>query len=250
LKSKGIEVLTGFIEKEILPIIEPFSKFINEVMPFTILKTAMTLDGKIATVTNASRWISCEQSRKQVHQLRQMVSGILVGVDTIIYDDPLLNTRRKGKKNKDPLKIITDTRARIPLESKVFKHNPQLTILATTKLAEPEKLKEIERTGAQVLLCPVKNNKVDLFYLMKALGMMGIDSILIEGGSTLSFSMLTSGLVDKVISFISPKILGGKNAPTPVGGIGINNMEEAIQLKNWKIKKSGEDFLIEGYIEK
>ena len=248
LRSKGIEVMIGVMEDAVRKINETFIKFITTGIPFTILKTAMTLDGKIATVTNASQWISGELSRKYVHEMRQQISGIMVGVNTIIYDDPLLNTRRKGKKNKDPLKIVADTHGRIPLESKVLKHNPQFTILATTELAEKSKLNEIERTGAQTIICPLKEGKVDLAFLMKALGTMGLDSILIEGGSSIAFSAFTEGLIDKVFSFISPKILGGKNAPTPVGGQGIENMKEAIQIRNWKMRKVGEDFLIEGEV--
>jgi diaminohydroxyphosphoribosylaminopyrimidine deaminase/5-amino-6-(5-phosphoribosylamino)uracil reductase len=248
LHSKGILVQTGILEDEITRMNEVFVKFIKTGIPFCILKTAMTMDGKIATVTNASKWISGEQSRRYVHELRQQVSGLMVGVDTIIYDDPLLNTRRGKKKSKDPLKIITDTRCRIPLKSKVLTCNPQLTILATTDLADRSKLKELERLGVQTIICPVKEDKVDLAFLIRSLGIMGIDSILIEGGSMLAYSALTEQVVDKVTAFISPKILGGKFAPTPVGGDGIDKMHNAINVMNWKVRKSGEDFLIEGYI--
>jgi diaminohydroxyphosphoribosylaminopyrimidine deaminase/5-amino-6-(5-phosphoribosylamino)uracil reductase len=249
LLSEGIVVETGVLEKEITRMNEAFIKFTTTGTPFCILKTAMTLDGKIATVSNASKWISGEQSRKYVHELRQQVSGLMVGVDTVIYDDPLLNTRRSNKKSKDPLKIITDTRCRIPMESKALTCNPQLTILATTDLADKTKLKEIERLGCQIIICPVKDDKVDLAFLVQSLGIMGIDSILIEGGSMLAYSALTEQIVDKVTNFISPKILGGKLAPTPVGGEGIGMMNDAIQVLDWKIRKIGEDFLIEGYIK-
>ena len=147
-------------------------------------------------------------------------------------------------------KIIVDTRCRIPLKSKVLTINPQLTILATTDLADNSKLREIERLGAQTIICPVKNNKVDLAFLVHSLGIMGIDSIMIEGGSMLAFSALKEQIVDKVTHFISPRILGGKSAPTPVGGEGIDKINNAIQVKDWKMRKSGEDFLIEGYIKK
>jgi diaminohydroxyphosphoribosylaminopyrimidine deaminase / 5-amino-6-(5-phosphoribosylamino)uracil reductase len=248
LLSKGIKVQSGILDEEIKRINEVFIKFMTTGIPFCILKSAMTLDGKIATITNASRWISGEQSRRFVHELRQQVSGVMVGVDTVIYDDPLLNTRRGNKKSKDPLKIITDTKCRIPLESKALTHNPQLTILATTDLADKSKVKEIERLGAQILICPLKNDMVDLAFLVNSLGIMGIDSILIEGGSMLAFSALKERIVDKVTSFISPKILGGKLAPTPVGGEGIDKMNNAINVVDWKVRKSGEDILIEGYI--
>ena len=247
--SKGIAVRTGVLEIEISQMNEAFRKFIQTGIPFCNLKTAMTLDGKIATITNASRWISGEKSRRYVHELRQQSSGLMVGVDTIIYDDPLLNTRRGRRKSKDPLRIIADTRCRIPLTSKVLTHDPQLTIVATTAMAEKSRIREIERLGAQTLICPVKNNMVDLVFLVKSLGMMGIDSVLIEGGSTLAFTAITEGIVDKVTSFISPKILGGKLAPTPIGGEGIPGMNDAVAVSDWKFRRMGEDILVEGYFK-
>jgi diaminohydroxyphosphoribosylaminopyrimidine deaminase / 5-amino-6-(5-phosphoribosylamino)uracil reductase len=249
LKSAGIEVKAGVLEDRISTMNESFTKFITTGKPFCTLKTAMTLDGKIATVSNASKWISCEKSRRFVHELRQQAGGILVGVDTVIFDDPLLNARRRKKKSKDPLKIIADTHGRIPLNTRVMTVNPQLTIVATTELSDKGKLKEIERLGVQVILCPMKEERVDLEFLMASLGIMGIDSILIEGGSTLAFSAFSAGIIDKVISFISPKILGGKMAPTPVGGKGIEMMDDAIRIRDWTFRKCGEDFLVEGYIK-
>lgn len=250
LKSKGIDVTVGVLEAEVRDLNAIFIKYITTQLPFVLLKTAMTLDGKIATVTNASRWISGEKSRKFVHTLRQQYSGILVGVDTVLYDNPLLTTRRRSKSNHHPFKIIADTRCRISLDSNVIKVNPQLAIVATTELADKAAIKQLERCGAQVIVCPLKDGKVDLTYLMMALGTMGIDSVLVEGGSTLSFTLLTEGLIDKVISFIAPKILGGKDAPTPVGGKGIKNMDQALQLQSMKMKKMGEDIMIEGNIRK
>ena len=248
LREKGIRVTAGVLEKEILKLNESYVKFIGKGMPFCNLKTAMTLDGKIATITNASRWISGERSRRYVHELRQQSTALLVGIDTVIYDDPLLNTRRGRMKSKDPLKIIADSRCRIPLEAKVMAYNPQLTIIATTEMADKSKIRDIERLGAQILICPLKNNKVDLEYMVSSLGMMGIDSILIEGGSTLAFHAIKAGIVDKVTSFISPKILGGKTAPTPIGGDGIDNMEDALKISDWRFRRMGEDILVEGYI--
>lgn len=248
LKSEGIAVEVGLMEQRIRELNEVFTKFITTGMPFVVLKTAMTLDGKIATVTNASRWITGEPSRNLVHRMRQQLSAVMVGVDTVLYDDPLLNIRLKGSW-KNPLKVIADTQGRIPLESKVLINDPQLTIVATTRLADPEKLKNIERAGAQVLICPVKDHKADLRFVMKSLGTMGIDSVMIEGGSTLAFSVLQERLVDKVVSFMAPKILGGASAPTAVGGSGIASMDKAINLVNLRTRKVGNDLMIEGWIE-
>lgn len=249
LKSRGIDVEVGLMEPQIKEMNEIFSKYIQSRSPFVVLKSAMTMDGKIATVTNASRWITGEPSRKLVHQLRQQMSAVMVGVDTVLFDDPLLNIRLKGTW-KNPLKIIADTHCRISPESKVLTIDPQLTIVATTHLAEKEKVKNIARAGAQGLICPLKDGRVDLGFVMKSLGSMGIDSVMIEGGSTLAFSALQEGLVDKVISFIAPKILGGANAPTSVGGAGISAMEDAIALINMRSRKIGNDFMLEGWIKK
>jgi diaminohydroxyphosphoribosylaminopyrimidine deaminase/5-amino-6-(5-phosphoribosylamino)uracil reductase len=250
LAGAGIEVRSGIGSAAITKMNEAFLKYIVTGLPFCVLKTAMTLDGKIATVENASRWISGEDSRKCVHELRQENSAVMVGINTVLYDDPLLNTRRIHKKNRDPLKIIVDTTGRIPLESKVLQINPQLTILATSDKIDPAKKRDLERMGAQVLICPLKEGKVDLGYLMFSLGRMGIDSVMLEGGSSIAFSALMEGIVDKVISFIAPKIIGGAAAPSPVGGTGLPQMDEAIAVDNWNYKKLGSDILIEGYIRK
>ena len=248
LRSKGVMVETGLMEPQIREMNEVFVKYIRTKQPFVLFKSAMTLDGKIATVTNASRWITGEASRKMVHLLRQQLSAVMVGVNTIIFDDPLLNIRMKGTW-KNPLKVIADTHGRISTEAKVLKNDPQLTIIASTGLADPGKLKLIERMGAQVLICPLKNNMVDLAFVMNSLGAMGIDSVMIEGGSTLAFSALQEGLVDKITSFVAPKILGGENAPTPVGGTGIEKMEDAINLKKMRTRKVGGDLMVEGWIQ-
>jgi diaminohydroxyphosphoribosylaminopyrimidine deaminase/5-amino-6-(5-phosphoribosylamino)uracil reductase len=250
LKDAGISVTTGIEEATILKMNEQFVKYIITGRPFCTLKTAMTLDGKIATVENASRWISGEDSRKQVHELRQQYSAVMIGINTVLYDDPLLNTRRIRKKSRDPLKIIVDSSGKIPLEAKVLKINPQLVILATTDKIEMTKKRDLERLGAQVIVCPQKEGKVDLGHLMFSLGKMGIDSVLLEGGSTIAFSALMNGVVDKVVSFIAPKIIGGVAAPSPVGGKGLSSMEDAIVIENWKYRKTGTDIMVEGYIGK
>jgi diaminohydroxyphosphoribosylaminopyrimidine deaminase/5-amino-6-(5-phosphoribosylamino)uracil reductase len=248
LEAAGIKVITGVEEKLILKMNERFIKFITTEKPFCTLKTAMTLDGKIATVENASRWISCEDSRKQVHELRQEYSAVMVGINTVLFDDPMLNTRRTRKKSKDPLKIIVDSSGKISPESKVLQMNPQLSIIATTDKMKVNKKRDLERLGAQVIICPQKEGKVDLGYLMFSLGKMGIDSVLLEGGSTIAFSALMSGIVNKVVSFIAPKIIGGADAPSPVGGEGLLKMEDAIAVNNWNYRKMGTDVMIEGYI--
>ncbi|QEK13304.1 bifunctional diaminohydroxyphosphoribosylaminopyrimidine deaminase/5-amino-6-(5-phosphoribosylamino)uracil reductase RibD [Crassaminicella thermophila] len=251
LKNHGIEVVTDVLEEEAKKLNEVFIKYITTKKPFCILKTAMTLDGKIATFTGDSKWISNESSRKYVHKLRHAVSGIMVGIGTIISDDPLLTTRLEDIKGLNPTRIIVDTHGKIPLNSKVLKtcKNVQ-TIIATTELADTKKLKSIEKMGAEILITPIKEGKVDLSSLMTALGEKKIDSILLEGGSTLNYSALNEGIVDKVISFIAPKIIGGHTAKTPVGGEGRMYMKDAILLKNIKVSYFKNDIMIEAYLRK
>ena len=251
LRSNGIEVTTGIMEKEIGKTNEIFIKYISSKQPFCIMKTAMTIDGKIATSIGDSKWISNEKSRSYVHELRQLVSGIMVGIGTVLKDDPELTTRRDGLINQNPIRIIIDSRARIPLEAKVLKCDEKTkTIIVTTEFADKSKIEAIKQKGAQVIVIPSKCNWVDLKRLMTVLGDMGIDSILLEGGSTLNYSALTAGIVDKIITFISPKIFGGISGKTPVGGQGIEHVKDSIKLRDTEITRFEEDIMIEGYVEK
>lgn len=252
LRRNGIEVEVGILEEEIKKLNEIFIKYITTGLPFCIMKTAMTLDGKIATVTGDSKWISNELSREYVHEIRHKVAGIMVGIGTVLKDDPSLTTRLKDKKGRDSARIIVDTRARIPLKAKVLELNDYSSskaIIAATELAEKEKLKTLRDMGAEVIITPIKDNKVDLTYLMRRLGSMGIDSVLLEGGADLNYSALNEGIVDKVISFISPKIVGGDGAKSPVGGIGKRYIGEAIKLQDLKLFQLREDIVLEGYIK-
>ncbi|MDP4282466.1 MAG: bifunctional diaminohydroxyphosphoribosylaminopyrimidine deaminase/5-amino-6-(5-phosphoribosylamino)uracil reductase RibD [Bacteroidota bacterium] len=250
LKEKGIRVNSGIFEKEIRKQNEAFIKYITTGFPFCTLKIAMSLDGKTATSSGESKWISCIKSRDKVHDMRRHCSAIMVGINTVLNDDPILSCRMKTGKVKDPVKVIVDSRGKIPLTAMVLQHEPQRMILATTALAKKQKLQEIERLGAQVIVCPEKDVRVDLKYLFKALGVMGIDSILLEGGSTLAFSAIREGLVDKAVVFIAPRILGGKNSYTPVGGDGFEPLSNAMGVHDWKVSGSGDDIMIEGYLNK
>ncbi len=251
LEKNGIEVKSGVLEKEAKELNEIFIKYITKNKPFCILKTAMSLDGKIATSTGDSKWISNEKSRNHVHQLRHRVSGIMVGIGTVLADDPMLTTRLENKKGKDPHRIIVDTEGKIPLDSKILNlKSDSKTIIATTEKISSEKIRSLEDKDAEVVISPLKNNKVDLNYLFDYLAKMGIDSILVEGGSTLNESLLKENLIDKVITFIAPKIIGGSNAKTPVAGEGFKYVKDAVNLENIKTKYFDEDIMISGYIRK
>ncbi|NTW71433.1 MAG: bifunctional diaminohydroxyphosphoribosylaminopyrimidine deaminase/5-amino-6-(5-phosphoribosylamino)uracil reductase RibD [Eubacteriaceae bacterium] len=247
LSDNGIKVRIGVLEEEARRLNEIFIKFITWKRPFCLMKTAMTLDGKIATETGESRWISNEQSRAYVHEIRNKYAAIMVGIGTVLKDDPSL-TCRQGEDEKEPVRIIIDSNLRIPLTAKVLNcRTPSKTIIAAVEGTDPEGIKRIEEKGAKVMLTPPIDGRVDFPFLMDLLGKENIDSILLEGGAELNYSALKSGIVDKVISFIAPKIIGGRNAPTPVGGKGVRNLQEAFMFENIKVKSFGDDVMIEGY---
>ncbi|PKM53424.1 MAG: riboflavin biosynthesis protein RibD [Firmicutes bacterium HGW-Firmicutes-5] len=252
LEENNIEVVVLDMGDELLKLNEIFLKYIKTKKPFCILKTAMTLDGKIATKTGDSKWITNETSRKQVHQLRHQVMGIMVGVGTVIADDPSLTTRLEGNQvGLDPIRIILDTRGRIPLDAKVLTQaSDAITIVATTHLMPDATKRAIEATGNRVVVLPLKDHQVDLASLIELLGEQGMDSILIEGGATLNYSALEAGIVDKVITYVAPKIFGGDLAKSPVGGEGISQVKEAILLEGLVTTICEGDIVIEGYIKK
>lgn len=251
LRENGIEVITGVLEAESRKLNEVFIKYITTKLPFCILKTAMTLDGKIATRTGDSKWITNEESRRYVHKLRHKVSAIMVGVGTIHQDDPYLNTRLEEGRGSDPIRVIVDTKGRTPVDAKILDlESESRTIVAVTELASKEKLKEFQSKGVEVIIVPLKDNKVDLAALMKELGERKIDSVLLEGGSEINYSAIESGIVDKVNAFIAPKFIGGRDAKTPIGGIGRELMKDAITLSDTEVCRFGTDIMVEGYIRK
>ncbi|MDK9709878.1 bifunctional diaminohydroxyphosphoribosylaminopyrimidine deaminase/5-amino-6-(5-phosphoribosylamino)uracil reductase RibD [Acidaminobacter sp.] len=250
LRKQGIEVEVGLLEEEAKALNEVFIKYITTKKPFCVMKAAMTLDGKIATVTGESQWITSEAAREYVHQLRHELKAIMVGIGTVLKDDPKLTTRLKGKQGRDPIRVVVDSTLKIPLNAKILHLDSDApTLIATTDRADSEKATALQSMpGVKLIITPQKDGKVDLDYLMFVLGEQGIDSLLLEGGATLNASALESKIVDKVLMFIAPKILGGQNAPTPVGGSGIEVLENAVRLKGMKAVEIGDDLLIEARI--
>lgn len=248
LKNAGIEVTFGILEKECQRLNEAFTKYIQTKEPFVILKAASTLDGKIATRSGFSKWISGEVSRRWVHRLRDQVDGVIVGIGTILKDDPLLTSRIRG--GRDPYRIILDSRLKIPEEARVIKENPSKTILAITELASDEKLKRLEEKGVLILKFEPEEEKVPLRPLLKKLGEMEMMSILVEGGSEVNGSFLNQGLIDKILIFFSTKLMGDREAPGIFSGREIKHLNEATLLYEIKIRRTGGDILLEGYIQK
>lgn len=245
LKNGGVEVETCVMENECNAINPIFFKYIKTKLPYVVMKSAMTLDGKISAYTGDSKWVTNEKSRQLVHQLRHKLKGIMVGINTILTDNPQLNCRIENCVN--PIKIIVDSNLKIPLNSNVLKlENNNKCIVATTTNCDKNKKEQLIRKRIIIIETKPVDNKVDLNELMFKLGEMEIDSILLEGGGSLNFSMLQNKLVDKVMFFIAPKIIGGHKAKTPVEGFGIPIMNDAINIKNIKLKNIGTDILIIG----
>ena len=246
LKKHGIHVVVGIRGHEAKALNEHFSKFITKKLPFVILKSAMSLDGKIATRTGESRWISSEASRKYVHELRASVDAVMTSIKTVVTDDPTLNVRMA--KGRDPLKVIIDPKCETPLKSKVITHSPQRTIIVASKTAAASKVTKLTQAGAEVIFIPSSSGIIDLMALMKVLAKKNIMSVMIEAGGGLAASALDARIVDKLIYFIAPKVIGGSSSPTPVGGEGVRRISRALHLKNMKFSELGPDIVIQAYL--
>ena len=246
LEAHGIQVQTGVLESQARKLNEAYIKYITTRQPFVILKTAMSMDGKIATAAGKSKWITSESSRRIVHQIRDEVDAIMVGIGTVIHDDPSLTARLPDGRGHDPVRIILDSRGRMPLEAKVLHlDSAARTIVAVTPGASQKKVSQLKQL-AEVLVIPEQNGRIDLQALMQELGQMEITSVLLEGGAEVNASALKAGIVDKVLVFIAPMLIGGSEAPGPVGGPGIEELSEAVSLTDISLERIGEDVLITG----
>lgn len=249
LEDAGIHVEYGFLQDELRKQNEVFFKWIEHKKPFIVLKAAMTLDGKITTATGQSKWITNETSRAYGYKLRDIYDGIMVGINTVIEDNPMLTARVDGGKN--PIRIVVDSSLKIDINANVVQDKSAKTIVATTDKADKDKILKLQAQDVDVIVVDKdENDKVDIEKLLDILGQQNICSILVEGGATLSGSFVAKKLVDKVYFFIAPKIVGGKEAKTPVAGTGILNLQEALALKDIQIEKLEEDILIIGRVDK
>ena len=248
LRLAGIEVEVGVLEDECIRQQEVFRKYITTKKPFVLYKSAMSLDGKIATKHGESMWISSEKSREKVQELRNYLMGIMVGVDTVIADNPRLTCRLNSGRN--PTRIVVDSKLRVPRWANVLTDEfSKDTIIATTDLCSREYKKELIESGIRVIETRNKKGKVNLEELTRKLGELGIDGILLEGGSTLAYSAISEGIVDKVQFYIAPKIIGGK-AKSAVDGLGIEKLADAFELENISTRKCDVDVVIEGYLKR
>jgi len=250
LEKAGIKLQVGEHEDEAKQINEAYAKFITTGMPFVTAKFAVSLDGKIATRSGDSKWISGEESRKYVHNLRYISDAVMTGVNTVLVDDPYLTTRCGGKggmSKKQPLRVIVDAKGRTPETARLFSE-PGKTLLALGELDDREKVAAFAQVGAELLELPSEEGLVDLRGLLRALGEREITSVLVEGGGILLGSLFDQGLIDKVVAFIAPIIIGGEEAKTAVGGRGVDEVAKSFRLQNVGVERFGDDLMVLGYV--
>jgi len=252
LKKAGLEVVVGVLEEEAQQLNEVYRHWMTTGRPFVILKGAMTLDGKIATKTGQSKWITGEQARRDVHRVRGQADAVMVGIGTVVADNPELSAR--GSKNastqrmgRQPVRVVLDSHLRIPLKAKVLTWvHEQPTIVCTTAQASPNKIQTLKDRGIQVWVVPQKSGMVSLKAALGKLGKAGMSTVLIEGGSTLNASALHGGLVNQVRLYVAPQLLGGQDAKSLIGGVSPKTIGQAWPLVNPELKKIGQDWLVMG----
>ena len=243
LRAAGVEVVEDFLREECDQLNPIFFHYIQTKRPYVLLKYAMTADGKIATSTGESKWITGELARAKVQETRHQYRAIMVGVETVLADNPMLNSRMPNA--RQPVRIVCDSHLRTPLDCQLVQTAKDYPTIIATISEDLQKIAKFEPLGVEVLLCKAKNRRVDVSDLLQKLGEKQIDSLLIEGGASLNFSALESGVVNRVHCYIAPKLVGGKAAKTPIGGEGICYLSQAVKLKMNSIEMVGEDVLID-----
>ena len=249
LAGCGIEIATGVLERECSALNEQFIRFVTSGRPFVTVKSALTMDGWTGTSTGHSKWVTNEQSRRFVHRLRDRVDAVMVGVGTVLADDPRLTTRlASGRAGRDPVRIVVDTNLRTPPEAKVVRHDsPADTILAVGMDVPPEKVKRVLRPGVRVLRCAVVDGKVDLPSLLGIVAGQCITGVLVEGGASVVGSLIRQRLVDKFLVFRSPRLLGGDDGIPMARGAGPTGMDRCLVLRDIRVRRFGDDVLTVGY---
>jgi len=246
LARAGVSVTCGVLAGEAARLNEVFIRYITSRRPFVVLKTAASLDGRIATRAGDARWITGPAAREHAHRLRDRYDAILVGVNTVLTDDPALTTRLPEGGGRNPLRIVLDSRARTPPGARLL-HEAGRALVAVTAGAPAERTVALTAAGAEVLVVPESRGRVDLPALLAELGRREITGLLVEGGGTVSYSFLAAGLVDKVVWFIAPLLIGGTAAVPALGGEGAETLAGAVRLERISLARLGEDLCLEGY---
>ena len=247
LRAAGITVISGVLEQRVRKLNEFFVKHVTTGMPFVTAKFAMSLDGRIATHSGESRWITSDEARQEVHRLRHMHDAILVGANTVLRDDPNLTTRLP-EGGRSPLRVVVDSRLRVPYEARIFGQESGSVLLATSDRARGDRLREFEKRGVPVVVLPADHGRVGLPDLLRHLGEREAISLLIEGGSSMHGSAFDQRLVDKVVAFVAPRIIGGIEAPGAVGGHGVDALSDAHALRDVEVRQLGPDLMVSGYV--
>ena len=243
LKFRGVKTKIGILEEKAKRLNEAYIKYMRTKKPFVMIKVAMSLDGKIATLTGDSKYITGKEARSYVHKIRSEIDAVMVGLNTVMRDNPLLTPRLV--KGKDPIKIVVDSKLKIPKNSNLMK-DPKKLIIATTSKASKSDMEKLKHKGVDIIMTKPKNGLVDLQDLMKQLGSREITTVMIEGGSELNSSAIKAGIVDKILVFAAPKLIG--NGLGAIGNLGIRKIDHAINLKKPIVKKIGKDVLFEAYV--
>jgi diaminohydroxyphosphoribosylaminopyrimidine deaminase / 5-amino-6-(5-phosphoribosylamino)uracil reductase len=250
LQAQGIEVVSGVAETDARRLNESFIKFVRTKRPFVILKMAATLDGRIATRTGDARWVTGPAARAHVHRLRHAMDAIMVGVGTVVADDPQLTARLENDPGVDPMRIVLDTRLRMPDNSRMLNQasGAETWLVCGAQAAHADKAR-LTAKGARLLEMPLEADRIDMTALMTRLGEMGVASVLIEGGAQVAAAALKSGVVDKILFFYAPKILGGDDGVPMCRGKGPDRMRASLPLTNVDVTRVGEDILVSGYLQ-
>ncbi|HZH81819.1 MAG TPA: bifunctional diaminohydroxyphosphoribosylaminopyrimidine deaminase/5-amino-6-(5-phosphoribosylamino)uracil reductase RibD, partial [Phototrophicaceae bacterium] len=248
LRRAGVIVRSGILEPQCRMLIESFAKFITQRLPFVTLKLAASLDGKIAVASGDARWISGAESRRAVHGLRNRLDAVVIGSGTLKADDPQLTCRIEGGRN--PWRVVLDSRLSISLSAQILhQKDPDKTIIVSTAGAPAAKARAIEALGSRVWRFPAGRGGVSWFPVLRKLAAMGVVNVLIEGGAKVAASALQEKVVDKVIFFYAPKIIGGDGFAM-IGDLGIRRVRQALELEDLRFAKSGKDLLVTGYLRR
>lgn len=250
IREAGIEVQVGLLEAQAKKLNERFIHNMLTKRPFVIAKYAMTLDGKLATHTGHSKWITGESARLEVHKLRNEVDAILVGIGTVLADNPSLTTRLPEGGGKNPIRVLLDSNLQVSLEANIVNTEEAQTIIVTTEHANLEKVQALEGKGVQILKVSQNESGLNLEEMLDELYKQGITDVLVEGGSSVNASFVRAGLINKFLVYIAPKLLGGVNSLTPVAGSNVAYMTDALDVAFDQVEQFGEDLCITAYPKK
>jgi diaminohydroxyphosphoribosylaminopyrimidine deaminase/5-amino-6-(5-phosphoribosylamino)uracil reductase len=248
LREAGIPVEVGLLEEQAIKLNEAYFKYIRTGFPLVLLKAALSLDGKLGTRTGDSQWITGEGARRRVHELRNAVDAVMVGIGTVLRDDPMLTTRLADQEGRDPLRVIVDSQGRLPHGARLLRSGFRPPLVAVSSQISPARVRQLQEEGAEVTIVLQGNGGISLPDLIRELGRRGITSVMIEGGGKVATSALQEGLVDKLILMLAPILIGGEKAPTLLQGDGVEKLAEAFRVKHLTVERIGDDVVLEGYL--